>query len=107
MQLAVITLCALVAIFGTAGLVAGLIGLRTRTTLVAFSLAFAVVVAAAALLVGCAHAPIETRVRRVDSLTELSRVGAELGRDGWHVASVVELDGGRAFVVVLERKARP
>jgi hypothetical protein len=64
----------------------------------------------AALLALCScasfdNAPRDTTVRRFDSMSSLALGCDELGAEGWRVASVVELDDGAAFVVVLQRRA--
>lgn len=57
------------------------------------------------LAVGCVVRPVDTQVRRVDSLGGVDAVGDELGADGWVIVDVEALDGGRSYVVVLQRDA--
>lgn len=59
----------------------------------------------AAWLLGCAHLrPVETIVRRVDSLAGISNLGRELGPEGWHMVSVSTQRDGWSYVVVLQRE---
>jgi hypothetical protein len=51
--------------------------------------------------------PVETQVRRVDSLGSVDAVADELGVDGWHVVDVEPMQGGASFVVVLQRETAP
>lgn len=60
------------------------------------------------LACGCLPRPVDTQVRRVDSLGGVDQVGDELGVDGWLIVDVEAVDGGRWYVVVLQREgARP
>lgn len=64
------------------------------------------VVAALVLAGGCIVRPLDTHVRRVDSLGGVDAVGDELGAQGWRIVSVAPLGDGAAYIVVLQREAQ-
>lgn len=53
---------------------------------------------------GCVPRPVDTQVRRVDSLGGVDAIADELGADGWVVVDVEALDGGASWVLVLQRE---
>lgn len=67
-------------------------------------LLFALACIAAAVLLGCATAPLQTSVRRVDSIAQLDIASEAMAVDGWRIVSVVA-EGRGTFVVVYERRA--
>jgi hypothetical protein len=68
---------------------------------------FLAALAAVVLAAGCMPRPMDTQVRRVDSLGGVDAVGDELGAEGWRIVDVAALDGGASYVIVLQREVSP
>ncbi len=76
--------------------------LAAVAAVLAFACFVALLVLGFALALGCAVRPVDTQVRRVDSLGGVDQVGDELGADGWRIVELVPQ--GEGYVLVLQRE---